>query len=119
MLSKKIKTIMEVVKQILINYPQGFLTGLIMNGSLITIAYLLFWKKFKENFQNWRIQLKERVDAKQIKYELKNSIFTLMVGALFSSIVIYLSAKGYTQRFIPTFSYTVPYLVLEVFLFYC
>lgn len=88
---------MDALKQILSNFPQGFMGGLMLNGSLITIAYLLFWKKFKKRFQNWRIQLKERVDAKQIKAELKNAVFTLMVGALFSSIVIYLSSKGYTK----------------------
>ena len=88
---------MEALKQILSNFPQGFVAGLLMNGSLIAIAYFIFWKKFKKRFQNWRIQLKERVNAKQIKAELKNSVFTLMVGALFSSIVIYLSSKGYTK----------------------
>jgi sterol desaturase/sphingolipid hydroxylase (fatty acid hydroxylase superfamily) len=88
---------MEALKQILINFPQGFITGLILNGSFITIAYFLFWKKYKKRFQNWRIQLKERVDAKQIKAELKNSVYTLLVGALFSSIVVYLSSKGYTR----------------------
>lgn len=88
---------MEALKQILSNFPQGFVAGLFMNGSLIAIVYFIFWKKFKKRFQNWRIQLKERVDAKQIKAELKNSVFTLMVGALFSSIVIYLSSKGYTK----------------------
>ena len=97
MQSTKSKRFMEALKQILSNFPQGFIAGLIMNGSLITIAYLLFWKKFKKRFQNWRIQLKERVDTKQIKAELKNSVFTLMVGALFSSIVVYLSSKGFTK----------------------
>ena len=64
---------------------------------VITLAYLLVWKRFRKRLQNWRIQLKERVDARQIKRELKNSVSTLLVGALFSSIVIYLSTKGYTK----------------------
>lgn len=88
---------MEAIKQILLNLPQGIISGLLLNGTVITLAYFLVWKKFKEKFRNWRIQLNERVDAKQIKRELKNSIFTLLVGATFSSIIIYFSTLGYTK----------------------
>lgn len=88
---------MGPIKQILLNLPQGLISALLLNGTVITIAYLLVWKKFKTRLQNWRIQIKERVDGKQIKRELKNSIFTLLVGASFSSIVIYLSTQGYTK----------------------
>jgi sterol desaturase/sphingolipid hydroxylase (fatty acid hydroxylase superfamily) len=88
---------MEALKQILFNLPQGFVSGLMLNGTVITLAYFLVWKKFKKRLQNWRIQLKERVDTKQIKRELKNSIYTLLVGATFSSIVIYLSTQGQTK----------------------
>jgi sterol desaturase/sphingolipid hydroxylase (fatty acid hydroxylase superfamily) len=88
---------MEAIKQILLNLPQGIISGLVLNGTVITLAYFLLWKKFKERFRNWRIQLNERVDAKQIKRELKNSIFTLLIGATFSSIIIYFSTLGYTK----------------------
>lgn len=88
---------MEALKQILLNLPTGIISGLFLNGSLITLAYFLVWKKFKKRLQNWRIQLKERVDSHQIKRELKNSLFTLLVGATFSSILIYMSTKGYTK----------------------
>jgi sterol desaturase/sphingolipid hydroxylase (fatty acid hydroxylase superfamily) len=88
---------MEALKQILFNLPQGFVSGLMLNGTVITLAYFLVWKKFKKRLHNWRIQLKERVDTKQIKRELKNSIYTLLVGATFSSIVIYLSTQGQTK----------------------
>ena len=88
---------MEPLKQIISNFPQSFISGILLSGTLITLTYLLVWKKFKKRFHNWRIQIKERVDAKQIKGELKNAIFTSLVGALFSCIVIYLSSKGYTK----------------------
>jgi Delta7-sterol 5-desaturase len=88
---------MEVLTQILANLPAGLMSGLLLNGTIITVVYFLVWKKFKTNLQKWRIQLEEKADWQQIKRELKNSIFSLLVGALFSSIVIYLSAKGYTQ----------------------
>lgn len=88
---------MDILKQILLHFPEGFIAGLILNGTLMGLAYFLFWKKFKTRFQNWRIQLHERVDAAQIKRELKNAVLTLAVGALFSSIVLYLSTQGYTK----------------------
>ena len=88
---------MEALKEILFNLPQGFIAGLMLNGTVITLAYFLVWKKFKKRLKNWRIQLKERVDSNQIKRELKNSIFTLLVGATYSSVVIYLSTQGQTK----------------------
>ncbi len=88
---------MESLKEILSGIPRGFVSALILNGGVIVLAYYLFWKKFKRRFQNWRIQIKERVNGKQIKYELRNALFTLLVGAIFSSVVLYLSTKGYTK----------------------
>jgi Delta7-sterol 5-desaturase len=88
---------MEVIKQILSTIPQGFITGLVLNGSLVTIVYYLFWKKFKERFKNFRIQIKQKVNNKQIKREIKNAFSTLLVSSILSSIVIYLSLHGQTK----------------------
>ncbi len=88
---------METLKQILLKIPQNLISGLFLNGTVIILAYFLVWKKFKKRLQNRRIQLKERVDVQQIKRELKNSIFTLLVGAIFSSTIIYLSTLGYSK----------------------
>lgn len=57
---------MEIVRQLLINIPQSFISALMLNGTFILLAYFLVWKKFKKRLQNWRIQLKERTDTKQI-----------------------------------------------------
>lgn len=88
---------MEVVKQILANFPKGFITGLLLNGTATVLTYLIIWRLLKNKIRAWRIQIKERVNAKQIKRELKNSFFTLLVAATLSSVVFYLSAKGYTS----------------------
>jgi Delta7-sterol 5-desaturase len=88
---------LETVKSILANIPKGYLSGIMLNGTLVVIVYLLLYKKFKAKFNHLRIQLKERVDGAQIKREIKNAFITLLVGAIFSSIVIYLSTKGYTK----------------------
>lgn len=98
---------METIKQILQNIPGGLISGLLLNGSIILLAYFLVWKKFKKRLVNWRIQIKERVNNKQIKRELKNSLYTLLVGATFSSVVIFLSTKGYTKIYINSSDYHV------------
>lgn len=92
--------IMDAFVQILSTIPQGFMTGLLLNGTLIVLAYYFFWKHFKKRLKNWKIELKGRVDRAQIIAELKNSVGTLMVGATFSSIVIFLGTQGYTEIYI-------------------
>ena len=88
---------MDALKEIIWSIPKGFVSGLMLNGTFITLAYFLFWKKFKQKFQNWRIQLVQKVDANQIKRELKNSLLTLIIGAMYSSIVFYMSSQGQTK----------------------
>lgn len=61
------------------------------------MAYFVVWKALKAPLRRLRIQLTERVDAKQVRRELKNSLFTLLVGAAFSSVVLLLSARGHTK----------------------
>lgn len=87
---------MEALQEILKQLPSAFGQSL-MNYGIIVVVYLVVWKLFKKRLQNWRIQLKERVDAKQIKSELINSLFTLMVSTLFVLVIFFLKSKGYTK----------------------
>jgi Delta7-sterol 5-desaturase len=88
---------MEAIEVILRNMPKGFVSAMLLNGSMITLAYFLVWKLFKARLQNWRIQLNEKADAKQIKFELKNAVLVFLVGAFSSSIVLYLNSLGYNK----------------------
>jgi Delta7-sterol 5-desaturase len=88
---------LEILKQIFAQFPKGFVTGLIMNGTIISLVYFIFWKKLKVRLQNWRIQINQRADSKQIKREIKNAFLVLAIGSLFSSVVYYLSTQGYTK----------------------
>jgi Delta7-sterol 5-desaturase len=90
---------MDTTALLLDTFIKSFLSGLILNGSLITIAYILVWRIYGTKIQRWRIQLKQRADSKQIRRELINAIPTLLVGSLMSSIAYYLSTKGYTQLY--------------------
>ena len=88
---------MHSLKQIFENFPQTFFSGMLLSGSLMTTTYYLFWKKLNTRFKSRRIQEKRRADTLQIQSELKNSFLVFIVGALFSTIMIYLSSKGYTK----------------------
>jgi len=82
----------EIIKQIPIAIGQ-FLT----NYLFIAVVYFVVWKLLKRRLQNWRIQLKERVDAKQIKSEIINSLFTLMVSTLIVSAIYLMKSLGLTK----------------------
>ncbi len=107
---------MEVLKSILQLIPEGIISGLALNGTLIVLAYFLVWKKYKERLRNWRIQLKEKVNNTQIRRELKNSLYTLLVGASFSAVVIYLSTLGYTKIYIDITEYNLFYSIFGFFI---
>ena len=87
---------MEGLKEILNQLPIA-LGQSMMNYAIIAIIYVVVWKIFKKRLLNWRIQLKERVNAKQIKSELINSIFTLLVSTLLVLVIYLLKSMGYTK----------------------
>jgi hypothetical protein len=87
---------MEAFQKILKQLPTAFGQSL-MNYGIIVIIYLVVWKLLKKRLKNWRIQLKERVDAKQIKSELLNSLFTLLVSTVFVLVIYLLKSLGYTK----------------------
>ncbi len=107
---------MNAITQILSNIPKGFMSGLTLNLLIIVPVYYLFWKKYKAKLQHLRIQVKERVNNEQIKRELKNAVFTLLIGATFSSVVIYLSTQGYTRIYTNVNDYSVGYSILSFFI---
>jgi sterol desaturase/sphingolipid hydroxylase (fatty acid hydroxylase superfamily) len=87
---------MEGLKEILDQLPIALGQSL-MNYAIIAIIYVVVWKIFKQRLLNWRIQLKERVNSKQIKSELINSIFTLLVSTLLVVVIYLLKSLGYTK----------------------
>jgi Delta7-sterol 5-desaturase len=86
-------TFFEIFK----NFPQDYVKGFLMNMTLFTVVYLIFWKFLKNKIKNLRIQFNQRADAKQIKQEIINAIFASASGVIISCIVYYLSTKGYTK----------------------
>jgi hypothetical protein len=68
------EAIQEIVKQI-----PAALGQFLINYGFIAVVYFIVWKLLKTRLRNWRIQLKERVDAKQIKSEIINSLLRPLI----------------------------------------
>lgn len=88
---------MTALLEILSLFPSGYASAFFINTTVIVLTYWLIWKKLGPRLKAWRIQTKKRFNNQQLFREIKNAFFTLSVGALFSSIVIYASTQGYTQ----------------------
>jgi sterol desaturase/sphingolipid hydroxylase (fatty acid hydroxylase superfamily) len=87
---------MEVFQEIVKQIPAA-VGQFLINYGFIAVVYFLVWKLLKRRLQNWRIQLKERVDAKQIKSEIINSLFTLMVSTLIVLAIYLMKSLGLTK----------------------
>ncbi len=87
---------MQQFQEILMQIPKAFAQSLI-NYVIIAGIYLVVWKLLKKRLTNWRIQQKNRVDAAQIKFELWNSLFSLMTSSVFVVVIYYLQSQGYTK----------------------
>jgi sterol desaturase/sphingolipid hydroxylase (fatty acid hydroxylase superfamily) len=87
---------MEVFQEIVKQIPAA-VGQFLINYGFIAVVYFLVWKLLKRRLQNWRIQLKERVDAKQIKFEIINSLFTLMVSTLIVLAIYLMKSLGLTK----------------------
>jgi ring-1,2-phenylacetyl-CoA epoxidase subunit PaaE len=90
---------MEVLQAIFAHFPAGLAMELALYGTVLSLGYFLVWKNFKTRFQNWRIQINQRADATQIKEELKNAVNTLLIWAIYDSILLYLTAQGQTKMY--------------------
>ena len=49
---------MDVIRQILLNLPQGVISALLLNGTVITIVYLLYGKNLKNDYKTGEYKLK-------------------------------------------------------------
>jgi sterol desaturase/sphingolipid hydroxylase (fatty acid hydroxylase superfamily) len=87
---------MEILKETLKQIPSSFAQSM-SNYVIVVLVYLVVWKLFKKQFQGRRIQQKETANARQIKAELLNSLFSLLVGVSFVLVIYSLKSLGYTK----------------------
>lgn len=79
------------------NLTDAFLGQAVVYFFIVGSLFLLFWKWFEQRLINYRIQIKKRVDAKQLRFEIRQSVVVLFIGALNSTILSLLYSGGYTK----------------------
>jgi Delta7-sterol 5-desaturase len=90
-------TAIELLSTIARDFFKAYAMGIAMNGTLITLSFVLFWKIFAKRLQNWKVQLGSVVKSNQIKREMKNAIFSMASGAFLSCIILYLVSLDVTR----------------------
>jgi Delta7-sterol 5-desaturase len=90
-------TLFEFARSLPVTFASSYVTGLLVNGTIVVLAYLVFWKLLAKRLSVWRIQLERRSDAAQIKREIRNAFVSAVPSALLSCVMIYLATQGYTQ----------------------
>jgi sterol desaturase/sphingolipid hydroxylase (fatty acid hydroxylase superfamily) len=81
----------------LIMFVQGFVAQTVSYFAVVALLYWLFWVWGAKRFAHARIQAMRRVDAKQIKFEVKNTFLVLLVSSPVSVAVSLLYASGDTK----------------------
>jgi Delta7-sterol 5-desaturase len=81
----------------LLIFAQGFVAQAASYFAIVGLFYLVLWKWGEERFRGARIQAKRRVDGKQIRFEIKNTLIVLLTGSPLTLVISMLYASGSTQ----------------------
>jgi Delta7-sterol 5-desaturase len=90
---------MEAALSILRSLPMAYVQSIMFTGAGMLITYLVVWRLLAKRLQRWRVQLKQRADADQIKSELKHGLLAALPGAVTSAVLLYSSTFGYTKLY--------------------
>jgi Delta7-sterol 5-desaturase len=83
--------------QPILMFLHGFVAQTASYFAIVGFVFLVFWKWGAERFRGVRIQAKRRADGKQIAFEVKNTLFMLLVSSPLTLVVSLLYASGHTQ----------------------
>ena len=76
---------------------QGFAAQTLSYFAIVGLLYLLIWKWGAQRLESRRIQARRRVDGKQIRFEIKNTLIMLLASSPMTLAVSMLYASGQTQ----------------------
>jgi Delta7-sterol 5-desaturase len=93
-------------------FVQGFLGQTVTYFAVVGLLYFIFWKWGEARFRTARIQAKRRVDGEQIRFEIKNTVFVLLIGSSTAAAVSLLYASGMTRLTMDASSLGWPTIVL-------
>jgi sterol desaturase/sphingolipid hydroxylase (fatty acid hydroxylase superfamily) len=78
-------------------FAQAFLGQSVTYFTLVGVVYLLVWRWGEERFRGRRIQARKRCDARQIAFEVRNTLVTLATGTATATVLSLLYASGRTK----------------------
>lgn len=78
-------------------FVQGFLGQAGAYFAIVGLLFLVVWKWGETRFRGARIQAKKRVDGKQLAFEIRHTLVTLLVGTGTAVAISLLYANGNTR----------------------
>ncbi len=78
----------------LLTFVQGFVAQALSYFVVVGLIYLAIWKWGEQRFRGARVQAKRRVDGKQIRFEVKNTLIVLLAGIPLTFVISWLYASG-------------------------
>jgi lathosterol oxidase len=76
---------------------QAFVGQALAYFFIVTALFFICWKWGEERLLKCRVQSRKRVTAKQIGFEIRQSLVVLFIGALTATLISLLYASGHTS----------------------
>lgn len=80
-----------------IGLVQAFVGQALTYFLIASTLFLVFWRWGEKRLLKYRIQLRKRVNAKQIGFETRHSLVAVFVGAITAALISVLHASGRTN----------------------
>lgn len=77
-------------------FLQSFVGQAVGYFAVVGLVYMLIWRWGRERLRSARIPQKSRLDAAQLRREVKYTLGTLFMGALNAALISWLYASGHT-----------------------
>jgi Delta7-sterol 5-desaturase len=81
----------------LVMIVQGFFVQAAGYFTVVGLLFLVVWKWGEERFRGARIQAKRRCDRRQLLFEVRHTLGTLLMGTIMAVVVSLLYASGSTK----------------------
>lgn len=81
----------------LVSFAKGFAGQAVVYFSIVGLLFLVLWRWGEARFHGARIQARKRVDAKQLAFETRHSLITLLIGTGTAMSISLLHASGHTR----------------------
>ncbi len=88
---------MNAADNVVVMFLSSFLGQAVGYFAVVGLLFLIVWRWGEKRFAPARVQAVRRVDGKQLRFEVKNTLMTLASGALTALVVMTLYRAGLTR----------------------